>query len=198
MSYAAKDFAGCKINPFTKDILSKIAIVPDLKDALGEPIELSKTEKENLTKYAIMVYDPASPLVRKEKDLPARKERAADLAELKDDPEYRASIYSGKHPAMPIIITRYLIQFAKSKYWAAICAFETTFWESIFKLIEPISGKDSKQELESVEKKSKIKTEIDSDIKRLEDYYLKFFGDDTEIKDEAMKKFTPEMASKAF
>lgn len=149
---------------------------------------------EGICRYMIMVYDPKSPLVQNEKDLNYRKGVAAELSGLNtEDDELMISIYTCTHDFVAEIITKYLIRFAKSKEWAAIVVFEHCFWESVKKLMEPITGKDSKAELESVQKKSAIKDEIDKDIKRLEVYYKTFFGEDDDLEKKAKRRVSPEM-----
>ena len=63
--------------------------------------------------------------------------------------------------------------------------------------MEPINGKDSKQELEAVQKKSAIKDELDKDIARLDKYYKAYFGDDEVLETRAKTKWTAEGMSKA-
>ena len=207
MAYLEKDFKGCIINPLQKNLLENNPklkeIIPSVvyaKDDDGEMVEkiVSKNEAENILCYVIVLYDPKSPVIQAEKDLAKRKEVAASLANLKDNDEYLDSIFSCEHPLIVPLAAQYLMHFAKNKYWAAICACEYTFWESITKLMEPINGKDSKTELESVDKKGKIKNEMDSDILRLEQYYSKFFGDDGALEEKAKPKLTPEGMAKMF
>ena len=207
MAYLEKDFKGCIVNPLQKNLVENNPklkrIIPDvlyIKNEEGEIQELivSKNEAENILRYIIVMYDPKSPVTRAEKDLMKRKELAATVSGLKDTDDYLEQIFSCSHPLIVPLAVSYLMDFVKSKEWAAICAFESTFWESIKKLMEPINGKDSKAELESVEKKSKIKNEVDADILRLEQYYLKFFGDDKALEEKAKPKLTPEGMAKMF
>jgi hypothetical protein len=59
--------------------------------------------------------------------------------------------------------------------------------------MDPIIEQDSESALKAVEKKSKIKDDIDKDIKRLEGYYRTFFGDDDALEKKVRKRgFTPE------
>lgn len=207
MAYDVSDFKACMFNPLSKKIFDNNpnlkSIVPatvTTKGMLGEPTEqvVSMDEAELLMRYTILLFDPKSPLFSSEKDLLKRKEVAADLAKLNDDFLYRESVFNCNNPLVVTLAVGYLMHFAKNKYWAAICACEYTFWESITKLMEPINDKDSKTELESVDKKGKIKGEMDADINRLEDYYAKFFGDDTLLMEKAKPKLTPEGMAKMF
>lgn len=207
MGLTIEDFKGCVINPLQKDLLAKNpklnALVPVIQVEViddDEPYltarEFSKKEIENIFRYIILVYDPQSTLGKIEKELSKRKEQAAILAGLNLDTV--EEIYSNSHPLVVPLTVGYLKYYAKSKEWAAICAFESTFWESITKLMEPISGKDSKAQLESVEKKAKIKAEVDNDIERLEKYHLKYFGGDEILTEKVRTKMTPEGMSKMF
>lgn len=149
-----------------------------------------------IIRYMIMVYDPKSPLFRDERDLNYRKSLAAELAGMDmNDETYLIAIYESHLPLFADLVVRYLTRFARSKEWAAICAFEACFWESVRKLMDPITGKTSKEELESVQKKAAIKVEIDNDIKRLDEYYRKFFGEDEDLDKKVRKRLRPELVA---
>jgi len=201
MSYKEKDFVRCVINPLQPNLLKNNPglneLVPDLPDTegMGKQRSFDAKEIELLFRYAILLYDPNSLIVKSERDLAKRKIAAADLSGLTDKGEdYVQMVLNCEHPLVVSIAVGYLQHYAKSKEWAAICAFESTFWESIKKLMEPIVAKDTKAELESVEKKAKIKVEVDGDITRLEAFYKKFYGDDDVLEVKAKKRITPETA----
>lgn len=145
-----------------------------------------------ILRYLIMVYDPKSPVVNNERDLNYRKGIAAQLVGLEDE-ELCGAIYNSTHPYSADLIVRYLIRFVRSKEWAAICAFETAYTESIKEVIEPISGKSSKERLDSVQKKAAVKEEIIKDIERLDKLYKVFFGEDEELQSKGKRRLTPEM-----
>lgn len=140
-----------------------------------------------------MVYDPQSPIVINERDLNIRKGAAAELAGFEVEDPIIALIYNCKYEFLADLIISFLQRFIKSKEWAAICAFEGTFWESIKELMLPIEGKDSKQKLESVQKKNAIKESINLDIKTLDGLYKTFTGNDDDLLTKAKKRMTPEM-----
>jgi hypothetical protein len=204
MAYSEKDFSGCVINPLQKDLLAKNKGLSDLvpvitsDDEESTTVVFDKTEIENILRYVIIVYDPQSALVKNERDLGRRKEQAADLAELRASEDYRQSVYSCEHLLMVPLIVGYLMNYAKNKEWAAICVFEQTFWENIKQLMQPVRGTDSKAELQAVEKKSKLKSEVDDDIVRLQQYYSKFLGEDRSLEEKAKPKMTPEGMAKMF
>jgi len=168
-----------------------VTVYPMIHEILG-PVNEEDGYLDNLLRYIIMVYDPRSPLVVNEKDLGLRKQSAADLAGLSVmGDENVEAVFTCQYNNISELIAGYLRRFAKSKEWAAICAFEFTFWESIKELMEPINGDNSKQILDSVQKKAAIKQEVDLDIKRLDMYYRQFFGQDEELIKK--KRTTPEM-----
>lgn len=189
MNYSEKDFSGCMFNPLVKKKM--IDTYPRLTEIIIP--EWRTTELDSLLRYIICVYDPKSILVSTERDLNYRKGLAAELSGLDiDDEELITSIYNCTHHFLSDLIIRFLTRFIKTKEWAAIVIVENCFWESAKKLMEPISGKNSKEELEAVQKKSAIKDELDKDIARLEKYYSLFFGEDTDLELMAKTRVTPE------
>jgi hypothetical protein len=188
MNYKKQDFAGCQFNPLVDGKMF------DTYPTLTE-IVLSEWLDENtdaILRYLIMVYDPKSPIVNNERDLNYRKGIAAQLVGLEDQ-ELCSTIYNSTHPYSADLIVRYLIRFVRSKEWAAICAFETAYTESVKEVIEPISGKSSKERLDSVQKKAAVKEEIIKDIERLDKLYKVFFGEDDELQNKGKRRLTPEM-----
>lgn len=187
MIYKKQDFNNCHFNPLTDgkmlqvySALSEI-ILPDWIDE----------NTDSICRYAIMVYDPKSPLVTNERDLNYRKQIAAELAGM-TDPDLTEAVFASVHSYSPELIFRYLWRFVKSKEWAAVLALEFAYWESIKKIMEPISGKNNKEELEAVQKKAMIKDEIEKDIKRLEAMQRTFFGEDEDLS-KSRRRITPEL-----
>jgi hypothetical protein len=199
--YNEKSFSGCMFNP-----LSKRKMV-DAYPRLNEIIlpEWNGPELDSLIRYTICVYDPKSVLAITERDLNYRKGLAAELAgiDMSDD-DFITSVYTCTHKftddpssgGLVDFIIRFLMRFIKSKEWAAIVIVENCFWESAKKLMEPITGKNSKEELEAVQKKSAIKDELDKDIARLEKYHKLFFGEDDVLQEAVKTKMTPESIAK--
>ena len=189
--YNQKSFDACLFNPMTDERML------DAYTALTEIISPEWADDaalDQIIRYTIMVYEPKSPLVTIERDLNYRKGIAAELAGF--DMQYEElldSIYSCSYPMMPEFITLYLRRFARSKEWAAIVATEYKFWESIRKMLEPISGKNSNEELAGVQKKSVVADEIEKDINRLDNLYKVFFGEDGDLEKKAKKRMTPEL-----
>jgi hypothetical protein len=191
--YSEQNFKGCAFNPLTKDKM--LDAYPRLTEIILP--EWRTEELDGLLRYIICVYDPKSILVSTERDLNYRKGISAELSGLDmNNDELMTSIYTCTHDFIADLIVRFLMRFVKSKEWAAIVIVENCFWESAKKLMEPISGKNSKEELEAVQKKSAIKDELDKDIARLEKYYKSFFGDDDDLQSKAKTRVTPESIAK--
>ena len=194
MGYKKADFSGCMFNPLCdKKMLTEYPrlleiIMPEWKDE----------NLDKLIRFMICVYDPKSPLFLTERDLNYRKNVSAELSGFDmNNAELLAEVFACNHPYFVDLIMRFLTRFIKSKEFAAIIIVEACFWESAKKLMEPINGKDSKQELEAVQKKSAIKDELDKDIARLDKYYKAYFGDDEILETKAKTKWTAEGMSKA-
>lgn len=188
MIYKHSDFNTCQFNPLAEqpilEAFPKLTEIvdPDWHDEWLDPI----------LRYMIMVYDPKSPLVANERDLNYRKGIAIELARI-DDELVAESVINSTHKYSPALFIKYLMRFARSKEWAAICAFESAYWESIKEVIEPISGKSSREKLDSVQKKAVIKQEIIEDIKRLDALYRTFFGEDDELQNKNKRRLSPEL-----
>lgn len=188
MIYKQSDFNNCQFNPLVDQPI--LDAYPKLNEII-EP-EWLDDNLDSIIRYMIIVYDPKSPLINHERDLNYRKDIAINLAQITDE-KLAAGVFQLKHAYAPDLIIKYLMRFARSKEWAAICAFESSFWESIKEVIEPISGKSSKEKLESVQKKSAIKEEIEKDIKRLDALYKVFFGEDDALEVKSKRRLSPEM-----
>lgn len=145
---------------------------------------------DSILRYIVLVYDPRSPLYQNEKDLGVRKTSAAEMCHFNMLDENVELIHNCDYKNIVDLITAYLSRFAKSKEWAAMCAFEYTYWESIKELMKPISGKNSREILDSVSKKAAIKEQVELDIKRIDALTRQFFGQDEEII--KRKRTTPE------
>lgn len=203
MTYTEKHFANCMFNPLVQGTV--IEKYPRLLEIIDP--DWDKTHLDQIIRYTICVYDPKSPLVINERDLNYRKGLAAELAGFDlTDTEFTESIFDFSHDfggkdtptgaGIIDFVIKFLIRFIKSKEFAAICIVENCFWESAKKLMEPINGKNSKEELEAVQKKSAIKDELDKDIARLDKYQKAFFGDDEVLELKAKTRMTPEAMAK--
>jgi len=188
MNYQQKDFDFCQFNPLVSGKM--LEAYPKLLEII-EP-DWIDADVDALLRFIIMVYDPKSPLIANEKDINYRKGVAGELAGM-DDPDILETICTATHAYSSDLTIKYLMRFAKSKEWAAICAFESSFWESIKEVMKPISGKNSKEVLDSVQKKSAIKEEIEKDILRLDKLYRTFFGDDDDLQNRTKRRLTPEL-----
>lgn len=191
MIYKKKDFGGCMFNPLVDEPM--LQVYPRLSEIIFP--EWSKdTNLDSIMRYIIMIYDPRSPLIFNERDMNHRKGVAAQLAGFDlDNRDYLMSIYQCSHEYIIDLIMKFLTRFIKSKEWAAICAFESAYWESITKVIEPISGKNSRDILTSVQIKATIKDEIEKDIGRLEKLYQKFLGEDDSLIQKSARRVSPEL-----
>lgn len=188
MIYKQPDFNNCQFNPLVDQPM--LDAYPKLNEIIEQ--EWRDDSLDGILRYIIIVYDPKSPLINFERDLNYRKEIAINLSKLSDF-DTAAAVLTNIHNYSPALIIKYLMRFARSKEWAAICAFEFSFWESIKEVTEPISGKSSKEKLESVQKKSTIKEEIVKDMRQLDALYKTFFGEDDDLHAKSKRRLTPEM-----
>jgi len=187
--YKEKDFNGCVFNPLCNGSL--LDVYPRLSEIVPEALWADQ-QLDNILRFLIVMYDPNSPLIRNEKDLKYRRAKAFELCGIHDE-GLQTALETHTHYYFPKLVFEYLKRFGKSKEWAVIAALEYCFWESIYKLISPISGDNSKIELDAVQKKEVIKDGVDKDIKRLEQYYKQFFGGDEVLEKKVKKRISPEL-----
>lgn len=187
MIYKPTDFNNCQFNPLADQPM--VQAFPKLAEIIDP--EWRDENLDIILRYMIMVYDPRSPLAIQERDLNHRKGIALELAHI-DDEALSESIINSVHKYCPSLIVRYLYRFVRSKEWAAICAFEAAFKESIIEVMKPITGKSSREILDAVYKKAAIKDEIEKDIKRLDALYRTFYGEDDELQ-KSKRRISPEM-----
>jgi len=191
-NYNQKSFEQCAFNPMIEGNIT--AHYPALTEVIPEELQ-GGSDTEKIVRYTIMVYDPKSPLVIAERDLNFRKGIAAELSGMDmDDTYYIDNIFSCCLPGLVDLTCKYLVRFAKSKEWAAICAYEYKFWEAIRLIMAPISqDKSDKEQLDAANKKDVLSTSIDEGLVKLEQYYRNFFGEDDELQKRAKKRMTPEL-----
>jgi len=182
MTYTEKDFSVFQYNPLVKKDLDKfIATIPDEFK--------SHTHIHGLVSYTMLMYDPRSILIVREREIDQRKRTAAELANLKEMEDY----FTLSDETLMTLVIWYLKTQVKSREFAAIVALEYKFWENISELMSPIVGESNKERLEAAQKKAVISQEIDSDIAKLNRYYKDFFGDDDAISTQVRKQsFRPE------
>jgi hypothetical protein len=184
-SYKIDAFKGCQFNPLTKEKM--MSAYPGLAGNL-EIEWIADPQIDDLLRYVILVYDPKSPLVTDERDTGHRKELALDMLEIED--EQRLNWISHKHEYLPDLICLFLQRFFKSREYAMLQALEFKFWESIKLTLQPVAGKNSKEELESLQKKSLAANEMDNDIKRIDAYYRQYFMEDMELEKQSKRIYS--------
>lgn len=186
MIYKPTDFKNCQFNPLVDQPM--VQAYPKLGEIIDP--EWRDENLDAILRYMIIVYDPRSPLAINERDLNHRKGIAIDLAHI--DESLSECIINSTHEYGPALIVRFLFRFVRTKEWAAICAFEAAFKESIIEVMKPITGKSSREILDAVQKKAAIKDEIEKDIKRLDALYRTFYGEDEELQ-KSKRRLSPEM-----
>jgi len=188
--YTEKDFISCMFNPMVaKPMLQSYPRLSEI--VLPEWKKESKFDE--LMRYVIMVYDPKSPLILNERDLNYRKGVAAHLSGLDmNDEDALQQIYNLSNKVVLDLTLKYLMRFVRSREWAAIVATEFKYWEAIKLILIPISGVGDKAQLEAAQKKEVLSDSIDTSMKRIDNYYKTFFGEDEILEKKAKQRITPE------
>jgi hypothetical protein len=195
MTYTQKHFEQCLFNPLILDRM--VSAYPVLYEIVPKELD-SEPALDGLLRYVILVYDPKSPLVVNERDLNYRKGTAAELAQIKLLDEIATeALYNCAYPGLLDLTCKYLVRFAKSKEWAAICAYEYKFWEAIRLIMQPIAAdKSDREQLDAANKKDVLSASIDEGLTKLDQYYKAFFGGDDELEKKAKKRLTPELMAR--
>lgn len=140
-----------------------------------------------IIRYISLMYDQRSPLRQKIANIVNRKEEASSIAGLDDTTD----IFDLSNDKLIRYINIYLRR-QSSKIWAILSANEEVLWQYQQELLKPITDfKNDKDKLQALEIKSKLMSECDAIIKRIEAYEEKIFGDLKEKKDEIIN-YTPE------
>lgn len=173
MNFSTKDFENCLFNPVTKDLLK-------------EHPELAKVSKdEKLLRYIIALYDPGSPIVRRNRDLVVRKHHAAAFAgyDPVKDAGYMQTLYSLKDAGLRGAVVKFLTTFSFPREWFMLQANLQTYYEYGERMMEPIvkqDGEKEKDELAAISIKSKLSQDMEVLNDRIEKGYRKIFGDETD------------------
>lgn len=178
---------------FTQEELGKILLPLDDQNLDKNPAAaqiFGKFPKSDIPilRYVALMYDKNSPLRTKVANIEERKEECAEIAGIKTDKD---KIFDLSHEKVVRYINIYL-RYQSSKIWAILAANEDVLWQYQQELFKPITDfKNDKDKLQALEIKSKLMSECDAIIKRIEAYEEKLFGDNLEKKDEIIN-YTPE------
>lgn len=180
MTYTEKHFERCAFNPMCKN---------PMVDEFQKLRTIFTTSDDAVIRYTIMMYDPASFLVRDERDWNKRRDIACELTFVDSDaPELQETIYEA--------FIDYL-QYINDKVWAAASAAEMRFWEAIKLTLIPITETGAKGQLEAAQKKAVLAESIDDCIKRIETYAKDLSGGDVVLEKRIKKSFvSPEQMLK--
>lgn len=164
--------------------------------------ECRSADRNRIIRYICYMYDPGSPLQVEYQDLQARKEKAAEDAGFERNkkglwPESVQNIFD-VIDTEDVLITEMIFEFLRiinDKTWAIIKVNEVNFWECSRMLLDNIGGKDSKQKLEAANLKTKLREELGSISRDMEQQMKKMFGEEEKIQElakEKLKRITPE------
>ena len=189
MLYTKDDFKSLRFNPMCEGKI--LEIYPDLYEIISQEMVGDKNI-DCLLRFTIMLNDPQSIVFLSEKNVERRKDMAAELAGLPDDLQFRDEVFTYMNKTAFGLTVNYLKRFAKSKEFAALVTMEQIYWEEIRLLNMPIiADSPDKDALAALEKKSKIKAELDQDLNRIDAYYKKFVGEDENLI-KKRERMTPE------
>jgi hypothetical protein len=174
MKYTEQHFKPCQFNPLEENLL---AAYPELAEFLI-PFNLTAGVRE--LRYIIMMYDPKTPLKRSTHLMAAQKMEAAQLSgfDLEKDEKKLEEMYDFTDPQFTLLVSAYLARFVQSKKFVMLITLEQVWWEYNSNLLKKVTGENSKQELDAIEKKSKLRVEMEAIIQTMDRYREEFYGKD--------------------
>lgn len=195
-----KDFEALKYKVFSGNNLINQKEFSSFKEELegvevGEDTLLDRKDLDKVIRYAMIMFDKKSPLIRHSTNLQVRKDEAALVAgyDRTKDQDALKKIFDFSDLALQIITIKFLKE-QQDTYWSMIISSEQTFYEYQQALLEPVTSfKDDKDKLAATQLKSKLMDDSDRIAERIETYYAKVFGDaDTQKTAKKLKGLSPE------
>lgn len=183
----------------------------------------TRSDKDKLIKYIILMYSKESPVVSKIKDIGAKMEESAFLAgyDLEKDADLLSSLYSFKinrttkpknwddkeqgefepddNPEDIMFIEMVSDYLKHQNYltWSMIVSNEQTFYEYQMALLTEVSSfRGDKDKLSATQVKTKLMEDSDAIERRLKRYYDEVFPD-VEVLKKHRPVYTPEKMAKA-
>lgn len=189
-----KDFNNLKYNVFASNKLSDCRGI----ERLGVN-EIVRPDKLKLIRYAMVLYDAKSILVKNIQDVNQRKREAAVLAgyDLEKDSSVLEELFDMTDTDLQLIVINFL-KDQNSFYWSMIVSNEQTFYEYQKALISEVKLMDKdKDRLQALAIKSKLMEDCDAITTRIIGYYTKVFRDDEIIEIvQNTRRYTPESMAK--
>ena len=192
-----KEFANLRYK--IHDLPEKASIMnefPELRHFDEFKEDLSPLSHDKVLKYIFYCYDINSDIVADIQDLSQRKETALQLAGFTKDKkgewpgEVKAMITFQNRKVTEIIIA-FLVKILNNRLWTMIVTSEQAFDEYQKLILQPVTGKDDKDTLAAANTKSKLMEESDLLHDRIEKYYKKLFGDNTDLIETVTQKVLP-------
>jgi hypothetical protein len=192
--YTPKDFQGLRYKVFETDDVTSI---PGFQRFDLSEICL-REDCLKLIRYAFVLYDKNSPLVKQHSNLIVRKMEAALAAGY--DLEQNKELLNRLYDFQDIHLQHLVIEFLKDQndlYWCLIVSNEQTFFEYQKALLGEVSlFTFDREKLAALQIKAKIMEDSDKIAERLEAYYTKVFGDGEVQQKAKATRFNPESQAK--
>lgn len=166
------DLHGKEGDPY--ELYPELKIMPDF-NYTGE------FDKGKLIRYINYLYSEGTPLFKKYRDdLPARKKEALRLSGIEINKRTEEGIINLFDNGVLAMVVRFL-SMQKSIVWTSIITNQSSYWENIRHINEPLQGDDEKKKLEAANTKQKLLDNNQSIQDRLITLYKEFYKDDKEL-----------------
>ncbi len=188
--FIEKDFKDMKVQPLEGN--------PDYEKIFRDVPELSEyntipPHKKKIINYILLMYDPASPFVKRYQNINKRTSAVSDYIGLGRLKQETQNMITGYDNAELLSMVDAFVKWINDRLWGLIVVNETVFYEYQKELMEGVEGKDSKDKLQALNHKTKILQSIDEISNRLDGYYAQLYVNDKELeKAVGSQSITPE------
>lgn len=191
--FISTDFKGMKILPLEdKPDYSVVKEIPELAS-----YKTFTLHKKQIVNYILLMYDPASPFVKRYQNVKKRILAVCDytgLSRAKDD-VYKA-VTGYEDMEMLTMIDAY-VRYINMRLWSLIVVNETAFYEYQTQILSTVNDERSKDKLASLKLKTDILKALDEMSLRLDGYYSQLYAADSKLEDAVKAKgISPEIIAK--
>ena len=195
-----KDFGDLKYKVFAckKDLLVNIKALREYYVLISTLGDIKRIDLDKLVRYAFVLYDKKSPLIKQLTNVAQRKQEAALVAgyDLVKDADRIQKLYDFLDEDLRLLVMEFLRE-QNDMYWSLIVMNEQTFYENQKTILTKLTVvRDDKQRVDAMNAKGKLLEECHIIAERTEGYYQKVYGDGQILVAAKQKNFKPEAIAK--
>jgi hypothetical protein len=156
----------------------------------------NRDDKDKVIRYIVLVYDKASPLVKRFTNLEHRKRHALAMAGFQVDDPTLTAYTEFKDEEFTNMVIDFLI-YQSDYVWMMLVSNEQTFYEFQKTLLqESAMIRNDKDKITAIASKAKLMEESDNIVARVNDYRKQVFGEEKLIETSKRVASSPEEMAK--